>query len=872
MEINVRELGQEYVHLLQPLGLDREPQPMLAGPDTFFQTLLDYALERSYLEGLSAVSQFPKPNATPREVTWVRLARLPVHPTHAEDYDLLSRWQGVLSTLHAWRHRLVFLLLRHAGQTHLYLGAVSSTGAVDATAAAAQMCQATTSQMPGIDLHPIGRDAALRDIVIPYMRLEAAGAVTGLPSPRQGPNYRVLQTLDQVAFGLRDFSQDEYNYAVVVIADPVPDSQIAEVIRVLRLLGSHIHGAVKRTESETGSTQKTIQGGLTWGVLAGVLLAFVPGVPQLLPGAIGHAGLSVSRSKTQTHGMSVSRESLDKTAQYCEQVTDKHVERLKQGRNLGFWNTGIYVLAETDTAVTTLTGMLRAVYSGEESYLEPIRVHQFSRSSGAADCIKQFQHIAYPEDPDRTRVSRELTGRVAGWHPLGGIFESVTTPLNTQELSLATSLPRRDVPGLRFVRHAVRFAANPPLLSASATTITLGHIMDTGVALGMPYTFDLHTMVRHALVTGTTGFGKSTTCRRLFLEVMQRAIPVLVVEPAKDEYVRWALEYNRGVPEAQRLRIYMPGVEDLDGTPLSALRLNPFEPASAGPTMDFAARYERLSAVLAASLPMADVLPLLLEEAIYLYMQHAIDVRFADGELPPRESYPRLQGLLATARRVIEGRGYEARVQDNLKAAIETRVGALTRGKRGQILNVSKSTPFVDLFDRPAVVNLSQITDNRDKSLIMALLLMALCEYRLSRYRTDEAYRERASANKLCHLAIIEEAHRLLAHPAKDYAGTGNPQAVVAGMFSEMLAEIRAYGQGLLIVDQVPGDLIPNAIKNTSCKIVHRLGASDDRAAMAACMALRPDQAEIIATLPVGEAIVYSDHDDAATWLKISQA
>jgi hypothetical protein len=873
VEINVGKLGQEYLQLLKPLGLKEGGRLTVAEPDSFFQVLLDYALERCYLEGLSAVKKFPEPESAAPNVSWVRINRLPVHPTQLEEYDLLSRWQGVLSTLHSWRHRLVFLLLRCKGQTRLCLGAVSPAGSAGAADAAAQLCQAANSQMPGIDLCPIAHEAVVPDIAEPFIYLKAAGAVTGLPSLRTGPGHGLLQTLDQVAFGVRDFDNDEYSYAVVVIADPVPDSQLSDACRVLRLLGSCIHSAVKQTEGQQAAHQQSRTRGGNWGWAAGLLLSFVPGIPHVLPGVLGYGGLTASRTEGVTETTSVSRERLDKTAQYCEQLVDKHIERFKQGRNLGFWNTGVYVLADTGAAVTTLTGLLRAVYSGAESYLEPIRVHLFDPSSGAASAIKQLQHIPFPEDPSAARVSQELTGRVQGWHPLGRMFEGVTTPLTTQELSLTTSLPRRDVPGLRFVRNAVRFATNPPPSDKSANTITLGHVTDTGVALGTPYTFDLNSLVRHGLVTGTTGFGKSTTCKRLFLEVVKRGVPVLVIEPAKEDYVRWALEYNgKEDDEAKRIGIYMPGVRQLDGVPLGELRLNVFEPASAGTKVDFAGRYEYLSAVLAASLPMADVLPLLLEEAVFRYMERNIGGRFADEELPPLPTYPPLQGLIATAKVIIEGRRYEQRVQDNLKAAIETRIGALTRGKRGQVLNAAKSTPFADLFDRCAVINLSQITDNRDKALIMALLLTALWEYRLSRYRTDPAYKERAAGNQLCHLAIIEEAHRLLSNPAHDLAGVGNPQAVVSGMFSEMLAEIRAYGQGLLIVDQVPGNLIPNAIKNTSCKIVHRLGASDDRLAMASCMALRPDQAEIIATLPVGEAIVYTDRDDAATWLKISRA
>jgi hypothetical protein len=450
------------------------------------------------------------------------------------------------------------------------------------------------------------------------------------------------------------------------------------------------------------------------------------------------------------------------------------------------------------------------------------------------------------------------------------MYETFSTPLNTEELSLATSLPRRDVPGLRFVRNAVRFATNPPRLKEGSDVATLGRVMDTGVALDMMYTFDFNSLVRHALVTGVSGSGKSTTCRILIEKVISRKIPVLIIEPAKDEYVRWAINYNKQADEENQISIFMPGVGEFEGVPLQELKLNPFEPASAGDgTLDFATRCERFCALLTASLPMEDILPTLLEESIYQYLENNLGGDFVARELPARQTYPRLEGLTEVARQIIKSRSYEPKIQDTLIAALQTRIRSLSRGKRGIILNVEKSTPFFDLFERPAVVNLSQIADDRDKSLVMALLLMAMFEYRTSKFRLDPEYQQLANSNKLCHLAVVEEAHRLLKAPERDIAGIGSPQAVVATMFSDMLSEIRAYGQGLLIVDQLPSRLISDAIKNTNYKIAHRLVARDDRAAMSACMALRPDQEDIIAVLPIGEAIVCSDHDDAASWVKV---
>jgi hypothetical protein len=110
---------------------------------------------------------------------------------------------------------------------------------------------------------------------------------------------------------------------------------------------------------------------------------------------------------------------------------------------------------------------------------------------------------------------------------------------------------------------------------------------------------------------------------------------------------------------------------------------------------------------------------------------------FCDAETWPRNVYPKLDGLIEKAGTVIQGRGCDKHVQDNLIAAIKARINTLIRGRCGRILNVEKSTPFGLLFDNPVVVNLSQISEDHDKALIISLLLIALSEYRKSVYRND---------------------------------------------------------------------------------------------------------------------------------------
>jgi hypothetical protein len=182
------------------------------------------------------------------------------------------------------------------------------------------------------------------------------------------------------------------------------------------------------------------------------------------------------------------------------------------------------------------------------------------------------------------------------------------------------------------------------------------------------------------------------------------------------------------------------------------------------------------------------------------------------------------------------------------------------RGWKNDLFNHRKSTPWEELFDRPVVVNLQQMGDDADKCLTMGLLLNFLYEYRQAQHELSGSPE---SAN-LKHFMIIEEAHRILRN-----APEGNPISKMGEMFSDMLAEIRAYGQGFGIIDQVPAKLIPDAIKNTNLKIIHRLVAGDDRETMAKTIAISEDQAEIIAKLKVGQTIVCGIKDDEASWVQI---
>lgn len=892
----IKQITKAYDYQSSIESLRNQPFQM---PLDLASPMLEYMMERSYFENMADRQDFIAshlPGRKSKPISWIKIHRIPVHPSQAENYDLLTKWQAVLSSLHAWHCKTIFVLQRRHGETNLYIGlqGKSLEGGIGLLRSALINC------MPGIEAEPIDNLKAeniderakgtleLSGILDSY---SVGGAITGVPSFRKETQSKFAQTLDQLAFGIRTERNEEADFSLIVVAEPMSDEETSEIINKYQKIGGDIHSEVSAqvsdTETKTEGEGKSTSFFMNFGLgqilntaayaLGGPIMTVASTGATLAAATLWGTSFGASRGYSSNKGVSVGRSVaknyLNKFAQFAEKLTDMHCERLRKGRNLGFWNVGTYVMGYRDEDVSTVLGILRSVYSGDETYIEPIRMHLLHQNE-AIKAMKSFELIpvAHPE-----AVSKEGNPLEKEWHMLGNAYQYLSTPLNTEELSLETSLPRKDVPGLRFVRSSVRFANNPGANDTKGM-LAMGKIIDSGVVQGNDYCIDINSLVKHSLIVGSTGCGKTTTCKTIINEVLDRDIPVLIIEPAKDEYVRWAIKWNKEHPD-KPVNIYMPGVKNLEifgvkegPRAISPLKINPFQPAAVkGAPIDMLTRCEQLTALVNASLPTSDILPVIIDEAFFTFLSEIYKNEFTSGEMQQKEDYPKLDKVLPVARKILDGRGYSQEVANGLAAALDTRFKYLVRGKRGDVLNVFRSTPFGKLFNEPTVINLSKIANQKDKALIMSLLMLSLYEYRISAYNYDDEYRQKAQQNNLLHLTVVEEAHNVLTRPTFDGAGVGNPQQVVADLFGNMLSEIRSYGEGLMLVDQVPTRLIDDAIRNTNYKIAHRLSAKDDVEVMAAALGLRLEQQSLIPLLQQGQAVITCDKDDAASWVRISK-
>ena len=847
-------------------------------PDSFFRDLMDDQLGRGFLNSMPPAKVWSVKNpGLARDFKWLRFNRLPIQPGKEEENTLLESWQSVLSACHTMNLRVAFVLVRRKGGTEIYLGAGRQDS--NGNLAAEQLRQCMAIHMPGAELQEPTRAGFMDDILESYTH---SGVITGIPSLRNENSGVTLQTLDKLARGIHIDGQEK-TYAMVLIADPATDGDIVDLQQTFLNLKSEIHQYVSYSAQEGTNEFDNKHTGSNFGVSIMEALAMgclVTGNPAGAAGfyfmsktisANTSAGVSVGRGKGYSSSTSVTREYRDFIAKYCEDIIDRNITRLEQGRNLGFWQTGIYVLSEDNATTDSILGILRSVYSGKDSFVEPIRAFNTGDNQKIAEHIKSLNPLPLPGSEQEKKQIGQVLGIQNGWHILGRMYEHFTTALTTEELSIASSLPRREVPGLRMVKNAISFANNTT--SASADAISMGQLVDMGVPQQLRYRMDVNALVRHTLVCGTTGTGKSTTCKKIILGARSKGVPVMIIEPAKDDYVRWAIEQNKHLPEEEQYQIFMPGVAEIEGVKPQPLQLALFQPAAwKDSPVNLVQHAEALVTMLNACLPSEDVIPIIIEEAVHECLEaeavnNQIDITEVDN--PQMTLYPCLFDLESAGDRIIDRKTYEKKVKENFREILHTRFAYLQRGTRGRILNSMRSTDFEQLFNRPVVINLSRLSGSKDKSLIASLLLLALQEYRISRYQYDAEYRKLAQQNKLLHLVVLEEAHNVLTRPNPNSIGT--PQQAAAELFGNMLSEIRSYGQGMMIIDQFPTRLIEDAIKNTNYKIAHRLISPEDIQVMATAMMLREDQTNVIPALEIGNTIVCGDMDESAAWVKIDR-
>lgn len=697
--------------------------------------------------------------------------------------------EDVLSGLHGLKTPFIYLIIGSRLNVHIYLGILNKPISKPSPSFFLDVLMSSLqSTFPDIDVEPLSTKEVDRDIIQFFHSCNHIGIMTGIPTAKLGVEEQGIEQIERLIRGL--YRQD---FGYLVIADPVPDIDVIDAFDDIANLIRDKSSLIKE-----------------------------------------------ARQYTQTSRLMLSGESVNKSVQYYVELLEILLEKLKLAKAQGMWRTMTYFFSPHPATTGKMSNLLKTVFSGEKSIPEAIRTMVLNGSNPSA-ILGKFRQI---------ELELNFHPAFSAEHPLRKVIRhKFATVLNSRDLATLTHLPKEEMPGYD-VKDTARFGVSLPE-KQYPDNLLIGEIIDRSSGTGNYYGIPLEELVKHGLIVGVTGSGKTNTCLNLLDQLWKgkSKISFLVIEPAKAEYR--ALLNVEGYGE---LQIFTLGDEMT-----SPFRLNPFEIMDG---VKLQTHIDILRAVFNASFIMYAPMPYVLERCIHeIYKDKGWDLitnqnRFLDSrEKNPYGIFPTLTDLYEKIDPVVGAMGYEDRLTMDIKAGLKARIGSLRIGGKGSMLDTALSIPMDILLSKPTILELQSIGDDEEKAFIIGLLIARLYEYR------EIESKQKGSNIGLRHVTLIEEAHRLLTKTSTDFSNLENvsTKGKAVETFCNILSEIRAFGEGILIAEQIPAKLAQDAIKNTNLKIMHRIVAKDDRDLMGHTMNLNEKQNKFISIMDKGEAAVFSE-------------
>lgn len=422
---------------------------------------------------------------------------------------------------------------------------------------------------------------------------------------------------------------------------------------------------------------------------------------------------------------------------------------------------------------------------------------------------------------------------------------------SAEVLAALTRPPCRELPGVRVV-DVPAFDITPE----TTGPLPLGQVLDSRLRPCGPLGVRLETVNRHVFVTGATGSGKSQTTRTLLEALAAAGVPWLVIEPAKAEYRKMA---GRLAGIGQRVTVLTLGSPS--DPPVG---LNPLAPSSAsvgGRRLSFPLQthVDLVKALFSASFEAEEPFPQILSAALTRCYEE-LDWNLVSGQPASGSSasarYPSLADLQAAALAVVEEVGYGREIADNVRGFITVRINSLRLGTPGRFFEGGHPLDLEALLARNAVLEIQDVGDDRDKAFVIGTMLIRI-------YETIRLQAE-LDSDDLSHVIVLEEAHRLL---RRTRPGDASHHAVQ--QFADLLAEVRAYGEGIIVAEQIPTKIAEEVVKNSALKIMHRLPSTDDRRFVGDTMNLSDRQSQSVVALLPGRAAVHADGMDRPILVQI---
>ncbi len=518
-------------------------------------------------------------------------------------------------------------------------------------------------------------------------------------------------------------------------------------------------------------------------------------------------------------------------ADYC----DKAIERIKHGMSTGLWNYAISYSATTEKTADILKSCIIAEIGKPTEDVIP------------------FTRIDYPEKKNCTVLLPQKDDKN---NPL-------LVPVTSKELGAVCTPPTTPVPDFE-----IRKGRLYPMIP-SDEGVYIGEISDGQRAFtNMPFALSERDLNKHTFVCGITGSGKTTTVKTILRGLSK---PYLVIESAKKEY-----RNLEGIKE-----VYTMGKPEIN-----CIQMNPFY-VQCG--INLQTHIDYLKDLFNASFSFYGPMPYIIEKCLgNIYKKKGwnltlgyhpslinidrivdiFDATYMRKQYSLKASqflFPTMYDLKEEVKRYIEKEmQYEGEVAGNIKSAILSRLESLCVGAKGYMFNTHNCINMESVMKTNSVFELEGLADDSDKAFCVGLLVVFINEFRQVEKELDKTM-------GLKHLLVIEEAHRLLKNvdTEKTSENMGNPKGKAVEHFTNMIAEMRSYGQGVIIAEQIPSKLAPDVIKNSSNKIVQRIVSADDQEIISNTIGITVQDSMYLGNLRNGYALCHKEGMNLPVLVKV---
>ena len=410
--------------------------------------------------------------------------------------------------------------------------------------------------------------------------------------------------------------------------------------------------------------------------------------------------------------------------------------------------------------------------------------------------------------------------------------------------------------------------------------LLLGHISKSDEKVYL----DRELLRRHLFVTGSNGSGKSNTVHHILNQLLD--VPLLIIDPIKTEYEE--IMRARGHGDEKIINFRKGNIPEF----------NPFIPAPNIPIYDHVTIISRVFAILCPTNNVAlDLIQNMVKVTYWRKIYYAVyygEISFpenADGDEFNLDNFLSLDGqflrdnptciptfddylhesmdwLKDRNRQQTEEGEEEQQTVYYTEWERETINYFEQRHQNLELSLFSKimrgNEPVDRYFESDYLIELGNISEPNEKNALFALFTLLLYEYRRS-----EGIQEH-----LKHITILEEAHRIIPSQTKqlDKDSSTSPEHEAATLVANMLAEIRAFGEGIIVVDQSPSKILSDALINCNTKIIHQIGYGEDKKTLAQALSLSKEQQNFLSSLQIGKAITIHPEITQPIYVSIPKA